>query len=415
MSQRLKVLVSAYACEPGKGSEPGIGWNWVKQIARFCEIWVITRANNRQPIERVLRKKQMSNVHWVYFDLPWWARFWKRGQRGLHLYYYLWQIGVYFIGRRLHQQISFDLVHHVTFGNYWMPTFLALLPMIFVWGPVGGGESSPGSFYRDFGLRGQIYEGLRDMVRWLAEKDPFVRVTARRASIALATTPETAERLRRLGTAHREVFSGAGLPAEEWTKLQTIQVHNSTPFRLISNGRLLHWKGFHLSLKAFAQFQEGFPASEYWIVGDGPERTQLERLARQLGIAENICFFGALPRARVLELLTDCDVLVHPSLHDSSGWSCLEAMAAGRPVICLDLGGPALQVTEKTGIKVPAISPEQVVNDLAEAMSSLARDPDLRKRLGQTARRRVKEYFDWNKKREWMNELYQKAFGQRCQ
>jgi len=51
-----KVLVSAYACEPGKGSEPEVGWQWVHQIARFHEVWVITRANNRLQIEESLYK-----------------------------------------------------------------------------------------------------------------------------------------------------------------------------------------------------------------------------------------------------------------------------------------------------------------------------------------------------------------------
>ncbi|KAB2833154.1 MAG: glycosyltransferase family 1 protein, partial [Candidatus Dadabacteria bacterium] len=101
MQKRLKVLLSAYACESGKGSEPGVGWNWVNQIARFHDVWVITRANNRESIERE-NGGALSGVHWIYFDYPGWARFWKRGQRGVHLYYYLWQIAVYFLARRLH-------------------------------------------------------------------------------------------------------------------------------------------------------------------------------------------------------------------------------------------------------------------------------------------------------------------------
>ena len=108
----------------------------------------------------------------------------------------------------------------------------------------------------------------------------------------------------------------------------------------------------------------------------------------------------------VLGKLAECDVLVHPSLHDSGGWVCLEAMAAGRPVICLDLGGPGLQVTEQTGIKVPAISPLQAIADLAAAMGQLAGDPDRRLRLGQSARLRVAEHFAWDKKGEYMNQIY---------
>src|ERR1039458_2632356 len=88
----LRVLLSAYACEPGRGSEPAVGWNWVPHIAKRHDVWVITRANNRSPIEKALGKPAPENVHWIYFDLPPWARFWKKRERGLHLYYWLWQL-----------------------------------------------------------------------------------------------------------------------------------------------------------------------------------------------------------------------------------------------------------------------------------------------------------------------------------
>ena len=110
-----------------------------------------------------------------------------------------------------------------------------------------------------------------------------------------------------------------------------------------------------------------------------------------------------------LELLSDCDVLVHSSLHDSGGWVFAEAMAAGRPVICLDLGGPALQVTEETGIKVPAISPEQAVQELATALARLANDPALRVRMGHSAQQRVEECLNWEKTAAFMMEMYTKV------
>ncbi len=390
----IKVLLSAYACEPGKGSEPGVGWNWVRMISEIVkEVWVITRANNRPVIKKALAQKPMPNVHWVYFDLPSWASFWKKGQRGVHLYYYLWQIGIYFLAKRLYWQVGFDLVQHVTFVNYWMPSFLSLLPGPFVWGPVGGGESAPKIFYRTFSWRGRIYEYLRSLARWLGEHDPFVCMTARKAAFALATTPETAARLRWLGAQKVEVFSQVTFSEEEISNLATISPHKRNPFRFLSLGRLLHWKGFHLGLQAFARFVKEFPRSEYWLIGDGPERKNLEALAQKLGIKDKVRFWGKLPRNKVLQKLAKVDVLVHPSLHDSGGFVCAEAMAAGRPVICLDLGGPALQVTEETGFKIPARSPKQVVEDMVRAMLKVAKNIPFRQKLGEAARRRVQEYF----------------------
>ncbi len=399
----MRVLVSAYACEPGRGSEPGVGWNLARHLARYCEVWVLTRANNRPAIDAELARNPVPGLHFLYYDLPAWARWWKRGQRGVHLYYFLWQVGAYFVARRVHRAVGFDLVHHVTFVKYWMPSFLALLPVPFVWGPVGGGESVPLAFWPSFGPRGILYEALRTLARWLGEHDPFVRLTARRAVLALATTEETAVRLRRLGAKTVEVLSQAALPAKELEALSRLSPPPPRPVRFLSVGRLLHLKGFHLGLAAFAR--SGLRDAEYWLVGDGPERRRLERLARQLGIADRVRFWGQLPRSGVLELLGQCHALVHPSLHDSGGWVCLEAMAAGRPAICLDLGGPALQVTEETGFKVPARNAEQAIDDMTRAMLTLARDPQLGLQMGEAARYRVQEHFTWETRRSQLATL----------
>src|SRR5207237_5761161 len=127
------------------------------------------------------------------------------------------------------------------------------------------------------------------------------------------------------------------------------------------------WKGVEFGLRAFAAIQPELPRAEYWIIGDGPERSRFTKLAESLGIGGSVRFFGALPRSATLEKLAECDVLLLASLHDSGGCVCTEAMALARPVVCLDLGGPALQVTNATGIKVPAQSPEPVVCDVASA------------------------------------------------
>jgi glycosyltransferase involved in cell wall biosynthesis len=170
-------------------------------------------------------------------------------------------------------------------------------------------------------------------------------------------------------------------------------------------GNLLHLKGFHLGLRAFAE--SGLSDIEYWILGDGPERGHLRLLAEELGISGRVKFWGRVPREEALRKLSECHILVHPSLHDSGGWVCLEAMAAGRPVICLDLGGPTMQVTEDAGIKVPPITPKQAVSDLAAAMRALSKDYDLLARMGEAGKRRVAENFGWREKGARIADLYQ--------
>ncbi|MBZ5672031.1 MAG: glycosyltransferase [Acidobacteriia bacterium] len=383
-------------------------WNWICQAARCHDVWAITREKNGAAIESSVAAEPLPRVHWVYYDPPGWARLGRKTPRGYD-YYFLWQLGAYLVARKLQREVGFHLVHHVTFVNYWMPSFLALLPVPFLWGPVGGGESAPRAFRRCFSLRGRLYEVLRDLARSLAQLDPFVRLAAQRARVGLATTEETAVRLRGLGCRKVMVLSSVGLPGGEIVRLGGFPVRQGNAFRLVSVGNLLHLKGFELGLRAFARFQSRFPVAEYWIIGDGPERKMLRKLAQRLGVVGSVTFWGAIPRRQVLEKLADCDVLIHPSLHDSGGWVCLEAMAAGRPVICLDLGGPALEVTEETGIKIPAISPSQAIADLSVAMEELARDSGRRTRLGQAGRERVSRLYNWEEKAKYLADLYNQA------
>lgn len=405
----LKILISVYACRPDKGSEPGVGWNMAKELARHHRVWALTRAENRSAIEAELAARPIPNLTVLYPDLPAWARWWKTEQRGFHLHHYLWQLGILLTARRLHSEVRFDLIHHVTYGRYSAPSFLSMMPSPFVFGPVGGGESAPSTFWQDFNLKNKVYEVTRNIVRWTGEHDPFVQATIRRSKVAIAATPETSSRLEHLGAPRIELICGqTGINQDELTRLAQLPQPGSNPaIRFISIGRLLHWKGFYLGLRAFAEAD--IEGSEYWVVGDGEERQSLENLARQLKISDKVRFFGSLPRDQTLQKLGQCDVLVHPSLHDFSPTVCLEAMAAGRPVICLNLGGPATQITDDTGFRVSAQTPEQAVSDMAAAMNTLAANPHLCLKMGAAGQQRVSELYSWQSKGKFLNQLYREV------
>ena len=90
----MKVFVSAYACEPNRGSEPGVGWEWATRLSKKHDVTVITRANNRQVIEDSINPAEQSDtLHFVYLDLPvFWTRLKKRGILPIPLYYLMWQL-----------------------------------------------------------------------------------------------------------------------------------------------------------------------------------------------------------------------------------------------------------------------------------------------------------------------------------
>jgi glycosyltransferase involved in cell wall biosynthesis len=402
----MKVLLSAYSCEPGQGSERGVGWNVIKAVAKHHEVWVLTRPDEgKEAIEAELARNPEPNLHFVYFNLPILGSMWQWKFGLMQLHYYLWQIQAYLVARRLHQQIGFDASHHVTFVKYSRPSFLAFLPIPLLWGPVGGGEFAPKAFWQDFSVKNKIHELVRLLACWAFESDPFVRFTARRSAIVKATTEETADRIRRMGAKNISVELAIGLLDEEIKTLAQYATPERSPIRFISIGRLLHWKGFHLGLRAFAQ--ANLADAVYWIVGAGSEMPKLQALAQELGVGDRVKFWHELSREETLQKLGECTALVHPSLHDSGAGVCLEAMAAGRPVICLDLGGPAVQVTKETGFKIAASTPERAVRDLANAMVRLAGDRNLQKQMGEAGRKRVSETFNWEVKGRSLAASYQ--------
>jgi glycosyltransferase involved in cell wall biosynthesis len=400
---RLKILLSAYACEPGKGSEPGVGWNFARHLADHHEVWVLTRANNRQTIERELALYPIPSLNFVYHDLPDWACRLKRGQIGIQAYYYLWQLSAVPFVRQIHKERLFDLVHHVTFGKYWAPSALSFLSNVpFVWGPIGGGDVTPLELWKTLSLKGKLYETLRLLAKFIAEKDPFVRHSMRKAKITLAATKQTKKRLYELGVQNLVLFHQGAISREYLEKISTYLKNNqiineniiNSKIIFISVARPLDWKGLHVAMRAFAKLN--IKNAEYWIVSPYQERKWLELLALKLGLSSKVRFYGDFQSQQdVHKLMSRATVMVHPAFHESFGMVVLEAMALGLPVLCLELGGPNILVTKETGIKIPVHFANQVICDLEEAMHYLALNPNLARQMGIAGQKRAHEFFTY--------------------
>jgi glycosyltransferase involved in cell wall biosynthesis len=255
-------------------------------------------------------------------------------------------------------------------------------------------------------LRGRTSEITRDVMRWLFERDPMTILTARRAACAVAATHETADKLRRWGVRNVVVIPSVGVSPED---LPSVATAAGCDYEFISIGRLLDWKGFHLGLRAFAR--ANIAGARYAIVGEGPEEYRLKRLARELGIESRVDFLGHVSRDACLRTLARSRMLVHPSLHDSGGFVLVEAMALGKPVICLHIGGPAVIVDDSSGIRIRAADSEQTIQKLVEAMKQLHDDRALYDKLSRGAFERGHREFLWSRKMQQVNEVYTRALA----
>ena len=408
----LRVLASVFTCcPPGKsgftGGESLLGWNLLNQIARSHEVWALTQEDDRVTVEESLGGEFAANIHFQYVGLPSILRPLLRLQGGHQLYYYLWQIKAYFVAKKLHEQQNFDLFHHITYANDWGASFIgALLPVPYVRGPGGGAQRTPKRFLSQYSIKGQLWEHLRTVGQWLFRHDPFFILGQSRAKAILVCNPESMKALPKRWRAKAHLFSVNGVSAAD-LDLYSPAKPQENRFHVLSTSKLLRIKGFHLGLQAFAAFSKNHTDARFSIVGDGPDSQYLRNLARQMGIADKVTFEGWMPREKVLENMASCDVFLFCGLRDGGGEVVVEAMSTGQPVVCLDVGGPSMHVTDTSGIKVAATFPELSIKELASALERLYNDRKLLTSMGKVAHDRAAQVYHWDRVGERLMEIYQ--------
>jgi glycosyltransferase involved in cell wall biosynthesis len=291
----------------------------------------------------------------------------KRRGTDVYWYYMLWQRALARRAAELHRATPFDVGHHVTFANDWLPCGLARvqdLPV--VWGPVGGASAVPVQVVRWLGLRGAVTELLRGLLT-APLRAVWGDAAARRASVVVAQNEAVARRFRR--ARHVVVEPNAALDDDlPGRALPPRPESVPGPRRAVFVGRLLAWKGGRLAIEAIART----PGWDLHVYGTGYERAALERLAARRGVSGRVAFHGHRPRAEVLDAVAGCDAMLFPSMHDQAGWVAAEASALGRPVVCLPLGGVPLLAGPNAR---PADLAGDVVGHLAARLAETATEP----------------------------------------
>ena len=404
------MLISAYACEPGKGSEPEVGWRWVNEMSKYHDVVVLTRANNRINIENYydshLGNKQ--NIKFEYFDLS--TRFlkWKKRLRAHEIYYVCWQKAARKRIDGLLSRDKFDLVHLVTFASFRYPVFLNHLAVPVVWGPVGGAEIAPWSLlWHKFRFTACVKEVARNLATSISTLAvSAINPTRTTGGCVLASTPRTEGVLQRKGI-DAMLMPTIGVDVEECIVPDSGCDTNTKGLKLIFVGRLVLLKGVHLLLDALAKADLNHVTLT--IVGDGPERSFLEALAGELGIDQQVTFLGQVAKKRLPEQYASHHVVIGPSLYESGGYMVLEGFQQRKPSIVLDVGGLSLSVDESCGIKVPQGSAKAVINGLAEAIRYYDGHPEVVRLHGESGFQKLKKVYAWKEKGILMQEVYRAA------
>ena len=380
---RKRIFVSAYACEPGLGSEIGVGWHWVLEMSKYFDLWVLTRRSNMPNINAWLAENpDFSNINFIYYDLPKWARFWKKGLRGVRLYYILWQFCSNNIVKRTMIENNISIFHHLTYGNALWNVSRYGSKQIFIWGPVGGLETIPENFSRHYDTKCRIIEKFRRFAVACAKLNVGFYYRCKQADIILCKTEHTLKRIPRCFAAkaliftdvavdviaHSDIINGSNPPATHNASSNSID----KAINFISVGRLDAWRGFDLVLEAFAIARKQNNRLNLTIVGDGNDKSRLLSIVDKLDIRSSVSFTGNVPMSEYKSLMHTADVVVNAALKEGAVTVSFDAVSLGKPLICLDTTGYTRCFSEKYAVIIPILERDVVIDKIKDAMLTLA-------------------------------------------
>jgi glycosyltransferase involved in cell wall biosynthesis len=414
--QRLKVLASAFACNPYKGSEHGVGWGWVTAIAGDHDVHVLVADFEREDIQKWLTDHPEFHEKAVFHFVPHrfyhytnksklWLKIENSGFKPImNLSYRLWLRDSYKLARNLNREHAFDLAHLITYVGFRFPGHLWRLDIPFVWGPIGGLQNTPWQMLPLLGTRGALYYAMRNLINTYHKR---CLVSCKRAFTKagdgiIAATEGIRKEIRKHYGIDSTVVCEVG-PPERIATNHSIR-KDDEPIVLSWSGEHLPGKALPLLLRSLAKLH----ADIDWrleILGDGPCTKQWERLSLKLGISKRCCWHGKVSRADAIKIIHDSHVFIITSLKDLTSTVLLEALSQGVPVVCLDHCGFADIVDDACGIKISIDRVSSIPDRLAEAIEDLWRDELLRRKMAKSALEKIGR-FTWDRKMETVNELY---------
>lgn len=389
---KQKIFISAYACEPNLGSEIGVGWHWVLEMSKYFDLWVLTRESNRHTIEPwIAEHPEYKHIRFLYYDWPKWARFWKKGLRGVRTYYNLWQMCANGIVKRTMQENDIKIFHHLTYGNVLWKVSSYGQKQFFVWGPVGGLESIPAEYSRHYDRKSRMIEKVRRTVTSMAVWNRGFRKRCKQANLILCKTEITRNLIPQRYADKAILFTDVA--AEISSAFHQSKRTNNNVTEFITVGHLDAWRGFDLVIEAMAGAIASNPNIHLTIVGSGLDKIRLERLIEKYSLERFVTLTGKVSMKTYRELMANADAVVNAALKEGAVTVSFDCMAMGKPLICLDTTGYTRYFTNDYAILIPRKGRAEVIQSLEEAMLRMSQ-PKERDRLGRKAQE-VSEKFSW--------------------
>lgn len=377
--KQLNVLVNAYAVSPTWGSEPGVGWNWIVNIAKECNVYVITESEWKDDIEIALSKlPQKDNIHFYFNPVEQSVRdmCWRQGDWRFYHHYRLWQKETLIIAKNIIKEHHIDVIHQLNMIGFREPGYLWKIDGIpLVWGPIGNMAPLPLKFLDGTPVKDKIRLGLKNAISYYQVRHGRVSRAIRRADKLIAVLNSTSEIIKSYyGIDDVVVMPETGLKV---TSKVVHQCKPDKPLQLLWVGRFIPTKKLDLALEILSRCNsDNF---ELHIIGWGTEKEEkyYHNLAEQFGISSKCIWYGKIPNERVQQLMKECDVFLFTSVVEGTPHVVLEAISNNLPVICFDICGQGVIVNDSIGWKIPIVSLTNATEEMVNVLKHVEANREL--------------------------------------
>lgn len=410
MQEHYKILVSAYACAPNLGSEPGMGWNFIQGLANHHEVHVISEKSKWEtPIRDFINENPQlkNNLKFYFVEKKRYKFLRKIWPPSYYWFYRSWQKEVYKLALKLNNEENFDLIHQLNMIGFREPGYLWKINKPFVWGPIGGLDNSPWAFLPKLGIKGMIFYTGRNIINcWQRKFNIRPKKAASRLNSALiAATPTNSQLIQKLWGQQAVVISEVGQHSLPNLKPKSRSINE--PLKIIWSG--MHTPGKNLALLFDALHKITFPF-EVHILGEGEMTAKWKKMAKNLGIVNQCTWYGWISRDEAMKIMHSGHTFCITSISDATSSVSLEALSLGLPIVCLDHCGYAHVVDETCGLKVPVNTPSRAAINFSKALETLFINESYRQELSRGALIRA-EAFSWKTKIENINKIYSSFFN----
>lgn len=404
----LTILINAYACSPNMGSEPGMAWNWCINLAKYCNLHIITEGEFKEQIEQaLLHLPQSNNLHFYYNPVSEETRnmCWNQGDWRFYKFYKEWQYKTYLIALDIIKNYRIDIIHQLNMIGFREPGYLWKIKGIpLVWGPVDAKEKFPTAYLKGASIKAKSFIRLKNYLTMIQLKySSRVRKMVNRASFVISASSESQKTFNKFFNIDSPLINETGC---------YVSTHNTKEkkykdsFDILWVGKMDFRKQLDLAIKTIACMEN--KNIKLHIVGGGDNINYLT-LSKKLGITNQCIWYGMVSHDKVQELMQQADIFFFTSIAEGTPHVVLEAIANNLPVVCFDVCGQGDTVNEKIGVKIPASYPSQSIVDFANILNKLERNRFLLRTMSENCQQRQVE-LSWENKVHKMIDLYKRCF-----